>query len=84
MYTFHFMWQSQVENKHYSLAYFNHITAFKVLYLWTLIKGRQGSYMLHRLVNMWAFYKVHMSPTLNENFERSDVIKIRNRIIPAY
>ena len=27
------MWQFWIENKHYSIAYFNHVTEFKVLYL---------------------------------------------------
>ena len=34
-----YMWQSQVEIKHYSVAYFDHITAFKVLYHSTSVKG---------------------------------------------
>ena len=34
-----YMWQSRVEIKHYSVAYFDHITAFKVLYRSTSIKG---------------------------------------------
>ena len=28
---FWYVWQSQVEIKHYSVAYFNHITAFEAL-----------------------------------------------------
>ena len=34
-----YMWQSQVENKHYSVAYFNRTRAFKALYLRTSVKG---------------------------------------------
>ena len=33
------MWQSHVEIKNYSLAYFNRIATLKVPYCWTFIKG---------------------------------------------
>ena len=33
------MWQSQVVNEHYSVAYFNCIHAFKALYLSTSIES---------------------------------------------
>ena len=33
------MWQSQVENEHYSVAYFDHTRAFTTLYLLTSVKG---------------------------------------------
>ena len=33
------MWQSCVEIEGYSIAYFNHIAAFKALYCWTSFKG---------------------------------------------
>ena len=33
------MWQSQVEIKHYSAVYFDHITAFETLYCRTSVKG---------------------------------------------
>ena len=32
-------WQSCVKLKDYSVAYFDHFAAFKVLYLWTSFKG---------------------------------------------
>ena len=37
------MWQSQVEVEHYSTAYFDRITTFKVVYCSTSIKG--GAHM---------------------------------------
>ena len=33
------MWQSRVEIEHYSIAYFNRVTAFEALYRSTSIKG---------------------------------------------
>ena len=33
------MWQSCVEIEYYSVAYFDRITAFKMLYLWIFVKG---------------------------------------------
>ena len=36
---FMYMWQSRVEIEHYSVAYFDRITAFEVLYRSTSIKG---------------------------------------------
>ena len=33
------MWQSRVEIEHYFIAYFDRITAFKVLYHSTSVKG---------------------------------------------
>ena len=38
-----YMWQSWVETEHYSVAYFNHITAFKALEHRTFVKG--GAHM---------------------------------------
>ena len=43
------MWQSRVEIEGYSVAYFDHIAAFDVPYLWTSIKG--GAYK--RSVDLW-------------------------------
>ena len=34
------MWQSQVEIEHYSIMYFNHVIAFKVLWCRTFVEGR--------------------------------------------
>ena len=33
------MWQSGIENEHYSVAYFNRTRTFKALYLRTSVKG---------------------------------------------
>ena len=35
-----YVWQSWVEIKHYSVAYFDHVTALQVLKRRTLVKGR--------------------------------------------
>ena len=51
-----YMWQSQVEIEHYSIAYFNHIIMFKVLYV-------TGSYVLCKCVRYSWVYTAHMSPT---------------------
>ena len=32
--------QFRVEIEYYSVVYFNRVTAFKALYLWTSVKGR--------------------------------------------
>ena len=34
-----YMWQSRVENEHYSVAYFDRTRAFTTLYLRTSVKG---------------------------------------------
>ena len=34
-----YMWQSQVEIKHYSIAYFDHVTVLQVLKCKTSVKG---------------------------------------------
>ena len=44
------LWQSQVEIKHYSVAYFNCISAFAALQHRTSVKGG-GSYMMQKLMN---------------------------------
>ena len=41
--TLRYMWQSWVEIKHYSVAYFDRVTAFKVLQPGTSVKG--GAHM---------------------------------------
>ena len=38
-YIYIFQWQSRVEIKHYSVAYFDHVTALQVLKRRTLVKG---------------------------------------------
>ena len=37
---YHHIWQSWVEIKHYSVAYFDHVTAFKALQCRTSVEGR--------------------------------------------
>ena len=76
------MWQSQVEIEHYSVVYFDRITAFKVLYRRTSIKG--GADM--HCVNVVSIHKFTQSPSLNgssvlEHFKRSNGIEIRNEIM---
>ena len=41
-----YMWQSQVENAHYSVAYLDCITAFRVPYLRTSVKGGAHTFYL--------------------------------------
>ena len=36
---FSYMWQSRVKIEGFSVAYFDHIAAFKALYRWTSVKG---------------------------------------------
>ena len=52
-YIYIFKWQSWVENKHYSVAYFDHVTALQVLKCRTLVKG--GACMC--CVNMVSIYE---------------------------
>ena len=75
------MWQSRVEIEHYSVAYFNRITAFEVR---TSVKG--GAHALGKLINTCHVYTARMSPALNgssalQRFERSNAIEIRNGIM---
>ena len=75
------MWQSCVEVKDYSVAYFDHITALEASYCWTSVKG--GAYI--HLVNLFI-YKACMSPGLNGSsvvwcFEHGNTIKIIEGII---
>ena len=41
-----YMWQSRVENKYYSVAYFDHVRTFKVLYLRNYVKGRAHTHCM--------------------------------------
>ena len=80
-----FMWQSCVEINDNSVAYFNHITAFKAFkapYRWTSIKG-QGSYICFvDLLDIHAFTKQIWAPPFSDTaFKHSDAIEICNRII---
>ena len=47
-------WQSQVEIEHYSVAYFNHVTTFKVLQCGTSIKGEVNMHC----VNMSSIHEL--------------------------
>ena len=81
-----YMWQSRVEIKYYSVAYFDRITAFKAPYRWISVKGGAHNYALRRLVIYSCIYEVHMSPGLNGSsvircFKHSDAIEIHDRII---
>ena len=46
------MWQSRVEIEDYSVAYFDHIAAFKAPYRWNFSKG--GAHM--RFMNLFDIY----------------------------
>ena len=59
------MWQSLVEIGHYSIASFDHITAFEALYHSYGGLG-QGSYALHRLIRYSCIYGAHMTQPLTE------------------
>ena len=75
------MWESRVEIKHYSVAYFDHVTVLQVLKCRTLVKG--GAHMC--CVNVVSIYEfICMTPTLNgcsvlQHFEHSITMKIRNK-----
>ena len=78
------MWQSQVEIKHYSIAYFNCITAFEAFLRRTSVKG--GAHYICKLMNTYLIHTAHVSPTLNrssvlEHFECSNAIEICNGIM---
>ena len=78
------MWQSRVEIEHYSVAYFNCITAFKALLHRTSVKG--GTHYMCKLMNTYLIYTARVSPALNrssalERFECGNAIIICNRIM---
>ena len=78
------MWQSQVEIKHYSIAYFNCITAFEAFLRRTSVKGR--AHYICKLMNTYLIHTAHVSPALNrssvlEHFECSNAIEICNGIM---
>ena len=73
------MWQSQVEIKHYSVGYFDRITAFEALYSRTSIKGGADTCCMNVV-------SIPRAPPLNgssalEHFERSNATEIRNGIM---
>ena len=57
-----YMWQSRVEIKHYSVAYFDLGTAFEVLQHGT---SGLGLYALGKLMNTYYVYTAHMSSAFN-------------------
>ena len=66
------MWQSQMENKHFSIAYFNCITSFKV------VKGRAYTHCVDVSICETSTRGVQ-APPLNgsseiQHFESSDAI----------
>ena len=50
----HYVWQSRVEIKHYSVAYFDHFAEFEVLKCRTSVKGGAQTCMC-RCTNTWMF-----------------------------
>ena len=75
------MWQSRLEIKDYSVAYFDRFAAFEVPYRWTSIKG--GTHM--RFVDsldIHASMKRIWAPPLMEvqRFKHNKAIEICNRI----
>ena len=74
-----------VEIKYYSVAFFNHVTAFKVPFLRTFVKG--GAQTRCVIASIVAAFTQHvLSPALNgsseiRHFERSDTIELRNGTI---
>ena len=59
------MWQSRVEIEDHSVAYFNHITAFKAPYCWTSIKGGAHTHFVG-LLHIHASTKHVWAPPLEE------------------
>ena len=79
------MWQSRVEIKGYSIAYFNRIATFEVLYHRTFIKGGAHNYALRRVIRYSCIYEASMSPDLNgssaiRHFKHNNVIEIHDGI----
>ena len=77
------MRQSWVEIEHYSVVYFDRITAFKALQHRTSVKG---SYTLCRLIRYSCSLAVHMSPSLNgsfalQRFECGNMVQLCNGIM---
>ena len=56
-----YIWQSHVE-VHYSVAYFNHIAAFKTPYCWTSVEGGAHACTLRRIVSYSCIYEVCICP----------------------
>ena len=75
------MWQSRVEIKGYSVAYFDHIAVFEVPYRWTSVKG--GAHT--RFMDVWIAHeamkhKWALPFTEVQHFKGNDVIEIHNGI----
>ena len=75
------MWQSQVENKHYSVVNFDCITARKGLDLEASIKSGAHTHCIKAPIQ--GFYLAHMRPTLNKHsvIKKIDAIKICDGIM---
>ena len=63
------VWQFRVEVEYYSIAYFNRVTALKVLYLRISVKGRAHMRCIVASISSYI-YTVHLSPTLNGSLEK--------------
>ena len=61
-----YMWQSRAEGEHYSIAYFDRVAAFKVLYLRTSVKGEAHMCCVEPLHGGASI--AYVSPTLNLDF----------------
>ena len=76
------MWQSRVEIKHYSVAYFNHIYRVRNAVAQNFRYG-QGSYVLHRLIGYSCIFTACISPALNksfvlQHFKHDNAVELRN------
>ena len=74
-----YMWQSRIENEHYSVAYFDHTRTFTTLYLRTSVKGGAHTCCVE------ASHIDILSPALNgsseiRRFEHAYAIEIRDGI----
>ena len=49
-----YVWQSRVEIKHYSVAYFDHVTILQVLKHRTLVKGKARMWCVN-VVSIYEF-----------------------------
>ena len=80
------MWQSRVENKHYSVAYFDRTRALTTLYLRTSVKGGAHTCCVEASHIDAITYVARMSPALNgsseiRRFEHAYAIEIRDGIM---
>ena len=76
------MWQSRVENEHYSVSYLN----CDIFELPLINSIKRNSNVLCKRSNYRRIYIARLSPALNRSseifrFQRGDAIEIRNRIM---